>query len=68
MVNGYIFRESNSSTFILPPSFIRSTLDPIALRMVKTPLSFGRSECNRVKKKEFASEEEKLFPGKGDPV
>ena len=26
-------------------------LNPIALRMAKTPLSFGHSECNRVKKK-----------------
>ena len=25
------------------------TCNPIALRMAKTPKSFGRSECNRVK-------------------
>ena len=25
-------------------------IDPIALRTAKTPLSFGHSECNRVKR------------------
>ena len=37
--------------------FEESALNPIALRRVKTPQSFGRSECNRVKEMNFLLEE-----------
>ena len=31
------------------PVLVTTSVNPIALRMAKTPWSFGRSECNRVK-------------------
>ena len=34
---------------VAAPENILIHLYPIALRMAKTPKSFGRSECNRVK-------------------
>ena len=43
-VSGYIFRESNYAIFTFS-----SLLNPIALRKAKTLLSFGCSECSRVK-------------------
>ena len=35
--------------FIILFIVVKSHINPIALRMAKTPLSFGHSECNRVK-------------------
>ena len=40
-VNGKVASPNSICIFI--------HLNPVALRMAKTPLSFGHSECNRVK-------------------
>ena len=38
---------------MIQPFQMGSTLNPIALSMAKTLWSFGHSECNRVKEKNF---------------
>ena len=44
-------RRSNTTIFFCLPSQCGSTFNPIALRTAKTQLSFGCSECQRVKNK-----------------
>ena len=41
--------NSGHSSYCSKGGLANKILNPIAFRMAKTPLSFGHSECNRVK-------------------